>query len=348
MAHRNGNVQAINNQPREVYRQERNVYRLEGVIASGAFGRVHRATSLCDNRQVAIKSSIKTDRRSVKKFQQEGKIHAQLSHRNIVAFKELCVEYCWQHIPMYSIVLEWCDYDLGRILKTLKKYGKHISLSNKRCIMWQLLSGLDFMHSKMILHRDLKPDNLLVTNSGLVKIADLGLARRCLPPPSQHGGGYNQQQMTAHGGTFSYFTPERILGARYYGKAVDMWCTGIIFAELHLRHSMFRGHNGQSLINEITTARGAFADQYRDYIRLPWANKYTFPRPWHNGRLRRMMQQSRSDTSDEALNLMGWLLALDPRRRTYTERAMAHAFFSNSPSIMPHIMATLEKVRAYM
>lgn len=91
--------------------------------------------------------------------------------------------------------------------------------------MQQLLCGLDHCHSRGVLHRDIKGSNLLIDNNGILKIADFGLASFFDP---------NQiQPLTSRVVTLWYRPPELLLGATYYGTAVDLWSTGCILAELY-------------------------------------------------------------------------------------------------------------------
>ena len=97
-------------------------------------------------------------------------------------------------------------------------------------IMWQILSGVDFLHSHRIVHRDLKPQNILVSREGSVKLADFGLARI-----------YDfSSLLTTVVVTLWYRSPEILLGTTY-ATPVDLWSCGCILAELFLRRPLFPG-----------------------------------------------------------------------------------------------------------
>lgn len=96
--------------------------------------------------------------------------------------------------------------------------------SQVKCLLLQLLSGLDYCHSNGVLHRDMKGSNLLIDSNGVLKIADFGLATFYDPD--------NQQPLTSRVATLWYRPPELLLGVTKYGVAVDMWSTGCIIAEL--------------------------------------------------------------------------------------------------------------------
>lgn len=91
--------------------------------------------------------------------------------------------------------------------------------------MQQLLCGLDHCHTQGVLHRDIKGSNLLIDNNGILKIADFGLASFFDP--------HQTQPLTSRVVTLWYRPPELLLGATYYGAAVDLWSTGCILAELY-------------------------------------------------------------------------------------------------------------------
>lgn len=102
-------------------------------------------------------------------------------------------------------------------------------------------SGLKYLHSAGILHRDIKPGNLLVNSNCLLKICDFGLARVEEPDPSRH--------MTQEVVTQYYRAPEVLMGCRHYGSAIDVWSVGCIFAELLGRRILFQA---QSPIQQVS------------------------------------------------------------------------------------------------
>uniref|UniRef100_A0A8C2SPR2 cyclin-dependent kinase n=1 Tax=Coturnix japonica TaxID=93934 RepID=A0A8C2SPR2_COTJA len=98
--------------------------------------------------------------------------------------------------------------------------------------MFQLLQGLAFCHAHRVLHRDLKPQNLLINADGAIKLADFGLARAFGVPVRT----YTHEVVTLW-----YRAPEILLGCKYYSTAVDIWSLGCIFAEMVTRRALFPG-----------------------------------------------------------------------------------------------------------
>uniref|UniRef100_A0AAY4CKC7 Protein kinase domain-containing protein n=1 Tax=Denticeps clupeoides TaxID=299321 RepID=A0AAY4CKC7_9TELE len=141
-------------------------------------------------------------------------------HPNIIRMLDVSVCVRDQALDM-TVVFEYIDQDLAAFLHSASQTG--LSRDKIRDVTRQLLSGLDFLHSNMVVHRDLKPDNVLISSRGVVKITDLGLARIYT---------YNIA-LTPTVVTLWYRAPEVLLRSIYM-SSVDIWSAGCIFAELYL------------------------------------------------------------------------------------------------------------------
>ena len=108
-----------------------------------------------------------------------------------------------------------------------------------KSLIHQLLNGLVYLHSVHILHRDLKPANILITDQGVVKIGDLGLARLMYQPlqPLVQG-----DKVVV---TIWYRAPELLLGAKHYNNAIDCWAVGCVFAEMIGLKPIFKGEEAK-------------------------------------------------------------------------------------------------------
>lgn len=116
---------------------------------------------------------------------------------------------------------------------------KAIAPAVLKSLIHQLLNGLVYLHSVHILHRDLKPANILITHDGVVKIADLGLARMTYQPlqPLVQG-----DKVVV---TIWYRAPELLLGAKHYNNAIDCWAVGCVFAEMIGLKPIFKGEEAK-------------------------------------------------------------------------------------------------------
>jgi cyclin-dependent kinase len=123
---------------------------------------------------------------------------------------------------MLYLVFEYLEFDLK---KYMKKLGNK-SLPPEQCqsLLYQILQSLIFLHSNRIFHRDLKPQNLLISSDGkIIKLADFGLARAF---------GFPIKTYTHEVVTLWYRCPEILLSSKHYSLGVDLWSTGCIFAEM--------------------------------------------------------------------------------------------------------------------
>lgn len=119
--------------------------------------------------------------------------------------------------------------------------------------MYQVLCGLKYIHSADVIHRDLKPGNILVTTQGTLKICDFGLARGINPKFFKN----RSATITNYVATRWYRAPELILSTKNYSKAVDVWAMGCILGELFGRRPLFPGKNLHEQIHELFKILGS-------------------------------------------------------------------------------------------
>jgi len=141
------------------------------------------------------------------------------------------------------LVLEYLDLDLAQYLQI-----NGAPCGSIKIFMWQLLKGLVFAHERRVVHRDLKPHNVLLErHTGRLKIADLGLARTFTPPAKP----YTHEVVT-----LLYRPPEILLGSTCYSSYVDMWSLGCIFAEMALGSPLFQGDSEIGQLYQIFKVLG--------------------------------------------------------------------------------------------
>ena len=154
----------------------------------------------------------------------------ELSNKNITKVVDILLE----NKSIY-MAFEYCEHDLLQIIQ----YHSHPDVKpipdfTIKSITWQILNGVTFLHKNWIFHRDLKPANIMVSSSGVVKIGDLGLARKFNNPLQSL---YTGDKVVV---TIWYRAPELLLGARHYTPSIDLWAVGCILAELLSLRPIFK------------------------------------------------------------------------------------------------------------
>ena len=201
-------------------------FRVERTLGSGGMGTVHQAWDTLHGRRVALKvmhPRVSRSADAVERFHREALLGARFTHPNLVAVHEYgeC-EILEEDLPVRTrfLAMELVD---GESLRPWFERCGPMPLGACCRIGIDLLGALQVLHEGGVIHRDLKPDNLLLTDDGVVKIADFGLAR---------GGGVDT--LTATGdvfGTIAYMPPEQARSARV-GAAADIWAVGVTLYEL--------------------------------------------------------------------------------------------------------------------
>ena len=225
-----------------------------------------------------------------------------------------------QNLAAFYLAFEYCQYDLDRVLRNK---NITINLDEKKSIMKQLLNGLYVLHSNKIMHRDMKPANILITSAGKLKLADFGLARNL---QTRH----KTSRFTSTVITLWYRPPELLLGENNYNQSIDMWSVGSIMAELWTRKPIMRGENDQQQLNHIITLCGSINPEVWPGVeKLELYPKIKLP----TQKRRRVMKYLTSIIPDDvhAVNLCDQMLRLDPSERIDADKALDHDFFYTDP-----------------
>ena len=119
--------------------------------------------------------------------------------------------------------------------------------------MKQILSGIGYLHQNWIMHRDLKPGNMVMTTGGVIKLIDFNSAKIYGDSPNrEHSKGVT---------TCWYRSPEQLFSSKFYGPSTDIWSLGCIFAELFLRQEFFRGDGQIDQLSKIFAVRGSITKE---------------------------------------------------------------------------------------
>jgi cell division cycle 2-like protein len=216
------------------------------------------------------------------------------------------------------LVLDFLEHDLKTLLEDM---SEPFLTSEIKTLLLQLTSGVSYLHSNWILHRDLKTSNLLLNNRGILKIADFGMARYFGDPPPK---------MTQLVVTLWYRAPELLLGAERYGTAVDMWSIGCIFGELLTKEPLLQGKNEVDELSKIFELCGIPTEEtWPGFKRLPNARSLRLPKnPASQGSVLRAKFPFLTSAGSA---LLIDLLSLNPAKRPSAKEMLEHAFFREDP-----------------
>lgn len=195
-------------------------------LGEGTYGTVYKAKVRGKSDFVAMKKiKVEAEEEGVPSTAiREISLLKELNHPTIVKLLEVI----HAEARLY-LVFEFLDQDLKKFMDSQPDGIDRMLIKS---YMYQLLCGIEFCHSHRILHRDLKPQNLLIDQNGNIKLADFGLARAFGIPVRT----YTHEVITLW-----YRAPEILLGARQYACPVDIWSLGTIFAEMVTRRPLFPG-----------------------------------------------------------------------------------------------------------
>lgn len=218
-------------------------YEVLDVIGRGAYGVVVAAMDHVTNRHVAIKkiSDIFDHATFAKRTLREVRLLRLLRHENLIGIRSVMKPLDHSFTDLY-IVSELMETDMSSVIKSMQP----LSNDHLQFFVYQILRGVKYLHTSNVLHRDLKPRNLLVNSNCDVKICDFGLARIAYPDMQ-----WKCSSMTDYVATRWYRAPEIIVGWGDYTKMVDVWSIGCILAELIVRKPIFAGSCNEEQIQKI-------------------------------------------------------------------------------------------------
>ena len=240
------------------------------------------------------------------------------------------------------------EADLGSVIYS----PQPISIKHLQCITYQILCALDYLHSKSIVHRDVKPMNILVNRNCFVKLADFGLSKLCLDAEQ-----FKIPPMTNYVTTRWYRAPEVIGGWSTYSFGVDVWAVGTIMGELILRKPMFPGRDSTEQLEMLVGYCGKPSRRFIEKCGLAYCRLYlsTLPPPSppcsrqhlherhqllhrkvHGDDIDWRNNDALDNVRDDPLYLLDKLLQMHPDNRLTAAEALTHPFFQHVQDILPH------------
>ncbi|KAI9894415.1 MAG: Cyclin-dependent kinase catalytic subunit [Vezdaea aestivalis] len=302
-------------------------------IGEGTYGVVYKARDLINSKIVALKKiRLEAEDEGVPSTAiREISLLKETNDPNIVRL--LNIVHADGH-KLY-LVFEFLDLDLKKYMEALPvsdggrgkplPEGSGPALSKLglgpdmvRKFMAQLCEGVKYCHMRRILHRDLKPQNLLIDREGNLKIADFGLARAY---------GVPLRTYTHEVVTLWYRSPEVLLGGRQYSTGLDMWSVGCIFSEMSTRKPLFPGDSEIDEIFKIFRILGTPTEEDWPGVTSFPDYKMSFPR-WAGQPLSKLVPAM----DEEGLKLLYALLAYDPAQRMSAKVACQHSYFGGNSS----------------
>jgi serine/threonine protein kinase len=291
------------------YKEQLEKYTKVEKVGEGTYGVVYKCKVKDTNDFVALKKiRLENEDEGIPSTSiREISILKQLRHPNIVYLIDLI-----HGEKKLYLVFEYMDHDLKKFLDI---NNGPLTPELVKSYLFQILIAINFCHSKRILHRDLKPQNLLIDKDGIIKVADFGLARSF---------GIPIKTLTHEILTLWYRAPEILLGQKEYSTPVDMWSIGLIFYEMAHRKPLFAGDCEIDQIFKIFQMFGTPNEKtWPGVTRLP-EFKLTFPQFKGKG-----INAYNRNIDQIGLDLLSKMIQIDPCKRISAKQALQHPYFND-------------------
>jgi serine/threonine protein kinase len=229
----------------------------------------------------------------------------ELKHDNIVRLHDVI------HTEnKLMLVFEYMDKDLKKYMDT---YGSPLPHDQIKSFMFQLLRGVAFCHEQHVLHRDLKPQNLLINRKGELKLADFGLARAFGIPVNT----FSNEVVTLW-----YRAPDVLLGSRQYDTSIDIWSAGCIMAEMFTGRPLFPGQQNEDQLIRIFRLMGTPTKEtwLEAFTLSEWKDDFPGYEPMN---LNAVLPQ----IDPMGMDLLNQMLRLKPETRAAAKNLLKHPWF---------------------
>lgn len=280
-------------------------------IGEGTYGKVYKVRSKEDGRFLALKQIILNDPHCAHEGVPSTCIREicllkELNHSNIIKLEDVII----QRSKRIFLVFEFIDQDLKMLLDKIKP--NILPLNYTKSFVFQLFQALAYCHTHRVVHRDLKPQNILINNKGIVKLADFGLAR-AFSLPSRC---YTHEVVTLW-----YRAPEILLGSPFYSTAVDIWSLACVFAECIRGRPFFAGDSEIDQLFHIFQMLGTPNQQsWPGVEKLPDFH-HQFPQ-WPRRDLRGYLP----GLDEDGVDLIEQMLTYPPMERLTSRMALSHRY----------------------
>lgn len=277
-------------------------------IGEGTYGVVYKAKDRVTGEIIALKKiRLEAEDEGIPSTAiREISLLKELQHPNIVRLYDVVHT---EH--KLTLVFEFLDQDLKKYLDVCDS-GLEIPIL--KSFLYQLLTGVAYCHHHRVLHRDLKPPNLLINREGQLKLADFGLARAF---------GIPVRSYTHEVVTLWYRAPDILMASRRYSTPVDIWSVGCIFAEMCNGRPLFSGTSEADQLDKIFRLLGTVTE-YPGIEELPEYSPDVLPQypPPRNG-----IGSLVPSLNEKGVDLLSRMLQYDPAKRITAQKALEHPFF---------------------
>ncbi|XP_061642601.1 cyclin-dependent kinase 15 isoform X2 [Phyllopteryx taeniolatus] len=294
-------------------------------VGEGSYASVYKGISRINGQLVALKViQTKTEEGMPFTAIREASLLKGLKHANIVLLHDII-----HARDSLTFVFEYVQTDLAQYMN---QHPGGLHSHNVRVFMFQLLRGLTFIHNRRILHRDLKPQNLLISYLGELKLADFGLARSKSIPC---------QSFSSDVVTLWYRPPDVLLGSTDYSTALDIWGAGCIFVEMLQGSPAFPGVTDVfDQLQKIWMVLGIpLEESWPGVSRLP-----NYQPDWSlSCKLKpiRSVWKRLSRLPYKTEDLVQKMLMLPPADRISAADALEHLYFNSLPPPVMHLRDTM-------
>ncbi|XP_058245710.1 cyclin-dependent kinase 17-like isoform X5 [Hemibagrus wyckioides] len=289
-------------------------------LGEGTYATVYKGRSKLTDNLVALKEiRLEHEEGAPCTAIREVSLLKDLKHANIVTLHDIIhTDKC------LTLVFEYLERDLKQYMDDC---GSIMCVHNVKIFLFQLLRGLAYCHRRKVLHRDLKPQNLLINDRGELKLADFGLARAKSVPTKT----YSNEVVTLW-----YRPPDVLLGSTEYSTPIDMWGVGCIFYEMITGRPLFPGSTVEDELHLIFRILGTPTEESWPGVSTSEEfRNYNFPR-YRPEPLVNHAPRIDSDGDD----LIMQLLKFEARQRISAEEALRHPYFKCLGEQVQHLPDT--------
>lgn len=281
-------------------------------LGEGTYATVFKGKSRLTGEIVALKEiNLDAEEGAPSTAIREISLMKELKHSNIVRLLDVI-----HTESKLMLVFEFMDQDLKKFMD-MHARATHGALGTPsiKSFMLQLIKGIAYCHENRVLHRDLKPQNLLINKRGELKLGDFGLARAFGIPVNT----FSNEVVTLW-----YRAPDVLLGSRTYSTSIDIWSAGCIMAEMYTGRPLFPGSSNEDQLKKIFRMMGTPNDQsWPGVSQLP---EYKQPHAWYP---HQSIHQLLPNIDSLGLDLLSRMLQYQPQLRISAKDAINHRYFAD-------------------